>query len=1567
MEALLYQKDVWEVVENAPDGGSYAASVIQGENEVKEHSSGGSVMSSQAGNGMTAAVYARKSKLAYAMIVTSLNTPELMALVADVPKGNAHEVWKRVYRYYTGATQANKMAKKAEWSQLKMKSPESVTQFANRVKTLWMTLGSMNVKIGLDDLRYQFLNGLPDAYESLVDTLINEPESVPFDEITDRVRAKEARKQLKGGPGGLDGRMEQAHFAGDQPVRSGPRQNGGSGKPGGSGSGATCWSCNKTGHVKRDCPTRPTCGACGKKGHTTEKCWGQSGRPGGTSSSMNGAGGSGTGPGGHQQAMSAMVYEAAHVASVVLVPVGKEAAMAADISATAIMTGQDRDRRIIVDSAASKHMARKGTQVTDGVEAHGVGIHVANGDVLTKPVVGELELVSKFNGGTTLQLQGVMTHPELSCNLLSVSELCKEGGTVLYTRDQAEIRDPTGKMIMVAPRDGGVYVLDGEWSPKKPAETAMMAEPQDGRQMPNESRCLWHCRCGHISEAGLKDLYQAGAVVGLPASVGASKGDQEGLCAGCMQGKAHRTAFGRISSERSRATHTLMRVHSDLQGPVSPTIVGSCYLLLIVDEYSRKCWGYLIERKSDAAARIMEWCRRVTTEQKVKGVTEFHSDKGGEFISRELLSFFDQHGTVATTTTAGTPQHNGIAERMGRTVFEAARAMMHHAGADSQLWGEAVQTAIYVRNRASLRTGTEKTPDGWWMPGANDAKPSVDGLRVWGCTAWVHVPDEKRTKLESKSIAMVFVGYSEERHAYRFLDTETSKIAVSRDARFDEADFSLCRKYGREEARGGIFDRDGTEMFFDEAEIQMVTRISLAEHLAKQGGADPGPGAAVGARTRGRLDLARMAGDMPLGRSRDDAAASAPAPLPAVVVSTSAVEAVPVTPTAASRTNGPAPITIGSRPVINTVSEIRPGDYAAQAAPQEGEVVSQPEDAPREREKSPQVMISDPVPVRSSGRVRMVPAKYRVGDEEAKYAELESEEVIDDYRVEEFAMSMLVERSEESQTGNQLDRDPTTYEEARSSPDWAQWEAAMKSELESLARHKTWELVVMPPNRRVIGCKWVFRRKLDSTGGVKSFKARLVAIGSGQRKGVDYRETFAPTLHGKTLRVIFAMAASLNLEMKQMDVPTAFLNATCTDDVYMKIPAGPGVTNSAQGGLVCKLLKTLYGIKQAPREWNAEFNEAIVALGYSRCVSDSCVYVKRSRTGGVIIIPVFVDDVFPVCTTADLAEMTADLKVLMQKYGIKELNDVDVVLGMRVTRDRANRTIVLDQEVYIRKLLGSYGMTDCNSAETPEEDPSVLRARADREASTTPAENVKPADADEIHRYGSLIGALLYAALTTRPDIAHAVNGLARFVSKPTSVQWVACKRVLRYLKGTADFGLMLGGSGPWCDAPKQGPSSLSVTLAPCFCDADWAGDREDRRSMTGVVLKVNGGCVLWMSKKQPTVSLSSAEAEYMAIGSATQEILWLRSMLAEMGCEQRGPTVLQCDNEAAIAIASDDVHHTRTKHIDIRHHFIRDHVKAGEMQLEWVASEHQQADILTKGLGRIAFGRLRAAVMGGQ
>lgn len=356
--------------------------------------------------------------------------------------------------------------------------------------------------------------------------------------------------------------------------------------------------------------------------------------------------------------------------------------------------------------------------------------------------------------------------------------------------------------------------------------------------------------------------------------------------------------------------------------------------------------------------------------------------------------------------------------------------------------------------------------------------------------------------------------------------------------------------------------------------------------------------------------------------------------------------------------------------------------------------------------------------------------------------------------------------------------------------------------------------------------------------------------------------------------------------------------------------------------------------------------------------------------------------------------MEDDLQKLKDKYKIPSFNDADVVLGMRITRNRSKRTLKLDQQVYIEQMIQNFELHNANPAPSPEDSrqgvPSVMqqgkanmkKRKKDKDGneieettistrtSVDVAEMIEEADdydADEEHdpttinaaveRYGSLVGALMYAAMSTRPDISHAASMRARCLRNPTSDDWRKAKRILRYLKGTSTLGLTYGGD----------PECSTWNIGPAYCDANWGGvSGTDRKSTTGNLVKVNGGIVSWASKKQNVVALSTAEAEYMAAGMMATEVMWTRQLLNEMGFEQPAPTVILCDNQPAIQIASDDFHHGRTKHIDIKYHFIKDMVKNNHIKMNHVSSALQQADILTKALGVILFTRLRDQVMQG-
>jgi hypothetical protein len=417
--------------------------------------------------------------------------------------------------------------------------------------------------------------------------------------------------------------------------------------------------------------------------------------------------------------------------------------------------------------------------------------------------------------------------------------------------------------------------------------------------------------------------------------------------------------------------------------------------------------------------------------------------------------------------------------------------------------------------------------------------------------------------------------------------------------------------------------------------------------------------------------------------------------------------------------------------------------------------------------------------------------------------------------------------------------------------------------------------------------------------------------------------------------------------------------------VYVRPPDGVELPFD---GAVWRMKKALYGLKQAGAEWNNTFDDTLTHMGWSRCKTDTCLYVKRGDVSGKqLLLPVFVDDGFPACPTADLPQLLADMDVLKKKFGIKKVADASVMLGMRVTRDRSKRLLRLDLDVMTRSLLQHTQMQDAKPTHTPacerdsgsggssDDKERQKAAAASSETGGARARDSSAGDGALLRQYRSVVGALLYIMLCVRPDIGWAVGKCASAVSAPQLADVVMLKRVLRYLRGTAGRGIVFGG--------KADSDTHTLTLS-VYVDADHAGCIDTRRSTSGMVLKLNGSAIAWHSRRQQCVSLSTMEAETYAANMGGCEVMETRQLLAEIGFEQAAPTVLLSDNQAALDHLTNPAHRSRAKHIDVKEMWLREKAARRELKLRWIPGEQQQADMLTKPLSVIVFTRLRDAVM---
>jgi len=462
----------------------------------------------------------------------------------------------------------------------------------------------------------------------------------------------------------------------------------------------------------------------------------------------------------------------------------------------------------------------------------------------------------------------------------------------------------------------------------------------------------------------------------------------------------------------------------------------------------------------------------------------------------------------------------------------------------------------------------------------------------------------------------------------------------------------------------------------------------------------------------------------------------------------------------------------------------------------------------------------------------------------------------------------------------------------------------------------------------------VYKHKRGSNGEILRYKSRWVVRGFEQREGLDYYETFASVVKPMSYKLLFAIAAANDLEIEQMDVKTAFLYGDIDTEIYVEQPEGMGAIGESYK--VCKLNKALYGLKQSPRVWYFTLTAYLKTLGFEPLTADNCIFHDSKGT----YIAVFVDDLLMVGPSkANISMIKAKLS---ERFHMTDLGPCKYYLGMEVTRDRQNRTLKLSQRSYLEKVLRDFGMWDCNKKHDTPIDTHTKLQKAEAE--------YEPKIAD-IKWYQSAVGSLMYAMLGTRPDIAYAVSVVSRFAAKPTQAHKATVTRIFRYLRKTVDYVLVF-----------KGP----LIALTGYSDSDWAGDHDTRKSTSGYVFNVGSAVISWSSKLQSTVALSSCEAEYIGQTNATKEAIWLRRLLNEIQLEaanEAQATIIYCDNQGAIALAKNPQFHARTKHIDIQHHFVRDKVSEGAVELQYIETENQVADGLTKPLDKIKFQRFREAI----
>ena len=1000
-----------------------------------------------------------------------------------------------------------------------------------------------------------------------------------------------------------------------------------------------------------------------------------------------------------------------------------------------------------------------------------------------------------------LVLEEVRHVPSMGSNLMALSTLFKRGWSMSCHGDRVRIYKK------------GVYTLaEGVWDHAmglyclrvQPSDVKAQSLLTAGRQ--EASLEAWHRRLGHLGYDNVRRL--EGMVSGMVVCDQAET--PQGVCEACVKGGQHRNV-SRVKMTPTAAPLDL--VHVDLGGSwkMPRSVGGARYWLVLTDDFSRYRWVFTIHTKSEAHPRLQEFLIAMKT-QRGKCPSRMRSDNGGEFDSERTRAMLRDFGVRWEPTAPYSPEQNGVAERSMRTLLTKARSQLFDSGLDERLWAEALHCAVYLTNRSPTKDRTQ-TPYELW----EGRKPDVSHLRVFGSTAWVHIPTH-RGKLGSRSRKGRLVGY-EGSNQYRVWDAEAERLRIVRDVLVDEFSGSDTAEGNLQPVKQTLIDLE------DSDEVIEVDQANSENREARQEVDDDDTIV---------VDVGPRQTDHPEETGREE---------PGAASGSDTQTALP--------SGGAAPF------------------------PEDGQAV------------------------RRSGRSRV----------RQNYAEMHRGHL---------GMAVSDGRNAEAVRVEE----PTTYEAALESPDASGWKEAMQQEIAALEDNHTWDLVEPPEEANVLRGRWVYKRKPAANGKGQRYKARWVVKGYEQEYGVDYWDTFAAVVKPVTTRVLLALGASLDWEIEQMDVKTAFLHGKLAETVYVEQPTG-----YTRAGGVCQLQKALYGLKQAPRVWYRTLAEFLLELGFQKCVYDEALFVNET-TG--IRVAVYVDDLLILGPAVEAIRVLKDQ--LQHRFRMTDLGPVCDYLGMTIVRDRGSRTLSISQQEQIQKTLQTAHMDDCTPSKTPLAEGLRLEPSP---AGWEATRNDKVA-------YAAALGKLNYVMVMTRPDIAFAVSKLGQFAANPSAPHWGALKRLYRYLKGTTDIGIQYQGDGRELTG---------------YSDSDWAGDIASRKSTGGYVFTLLDGAVSWSSKRQGCVAKSSTEAEYMAVSRAGDEAIWLRGMFAELMGDQTKPIVLWSDNQGAIHLSHNPEYHARTKHIDVSYHVIRERVEQRLMELKYLPTGEMPADGLTKALGHVRFG----------
>ncbi|KAJ9536815.1 hypothetical protein OSB04_un000039 [Centaurea solstitialis] len=1152
------------------------------------------------------------------------------------------------------------------------------------------------------------------------------------------------------------------------------------------------------------------------------------------------------------------------------------------------------------------------------------GGNVRFGNKLSAPIMGYGDILHhKITINKVAYVEG------LSHNLLSIGKFCDKSLEVNFRETRCCVRTYEGQELIEGTRRSNLYTVN--FQKQRPfTEICLLSKA------PFNQNVLWHRRLSHLNYATINQLAKAGLVTGLPSL----KFTKEQLCSACEMGKIKK------SSHKLKVEHNtskpLQLLHMDLCGPMRvQSINGRKYVLVIVDDFSRYTWVNFLRSKVGASI-IISFIKSVQVRLQLP-IQVIRTDNGTEFKNRKLYSFLDSVGITHTFSAVRTPQQNGIVERKNRTLVEAARTMLAFSKLPLHFWTEAVASACFTQNRSLITKRFMKTP----YELVYNRPPSIKFFRVFGCECYVKNDKDNLDKFSPKGDEGVFIGYAKDFPSYRVYNKKTRRVVKSTNVDFEEG---IEEDSTPAPVTPGIFGVLASDQLHgnpmtssspankpsssnsNTCDLDELFEFFYKDLPAPDNVALPIP-AVVQPAPRVMVSTTDVSASTLQGNSSSSSASAEGEPFhtfhqqaPVVNVPSPQSGASSTMPTTSQQQGIPTPAPQVAGPSTSTAQPAPhmagPSTSTAQPAPQmAGPSTSTTQPAPQGA--GPSLVSSDtpaaPGPIVVQSQVPPTVTTLATTRHEPEF--------YIDLRIEPLPPPTLPHTTKWTRAHplQQVIGSKSAPVKTRSA---TQNECLFAT---FLSRHEPsnvtealdifdWRLVPRPKNKTIIDLKWIFKNKKDEDGIVTRNKARLVAKGFKQQAGIDYDETFAPVARIEAIRIFLAYAAHKNFTVYQMDVKTAFLNGELKEEVYVSQPEG--FVDRTKPTHVYILDKALYGLKQAPRAWYDHLSNALLENGFYKGKIDPTLFIKNEGDD-ILLVQIYVDDIIFGSTNSDMCTWFSDL--MTTRFEMSMLRELSFFLGLQVLQKPDG--ILINQSKYIGDLLKRFHMDTSSVAKTPMASGTLIGADP----------KGKPVDQKT---YRAIIGSLLYLT-ASRPDIMFATCFCARFQANPKKSHMMAVKRILRYLKGTPNRGL-------WY--LKESGFELVA-----FSDADHGGCQLDRKSTSGHVQFLGDKLVSWGSKKQHCVSTSTAEVEYVAAASCCSQVLWMRTQLRDYGYNFNHIPIY-CDSKSAIAITCNPVQHTRTKHIDIRYHFIKDHVERGTIELYFVNTEYQLADLFTKPLDEKRF-----------